>query len=266
MRQKLFFPLLILFLILIAFFAGQNFTTENSANSAKQENSTKSTSQTSNPTSPNSNSTSQTSEKTTDGVLVTKVVDGDTIEISGGQKVRYIGMDTPETVDPRKTVQCYGKEASAKNKELVEGKKVKLVKDVSETDRYGRLLRYVYLGDNFINDTLVRQGFARVATFPPDVKFQKQFQEAENYARDNNLGLWSTCSVQGATSTNYQVTLAPTSGQCTIKGNISSSGEKIYHVPGGRYYEQTTIDESKGEKWFCSESEAVSAGWRKSKV
>lgn len=78
---------------------------------------------------------------------VVRVIDGDTIEIEGGDRVRYIGIDTPETVDPRKPVQCYGQEASNKNKELVEGKTVELEKDVSETDKYGRLLRYVWLGD-----------------------------------------------------------------------------------------------------------------------
>ena len=82
---------------------------------------------------------------------VIRVVDGDTIEIEGGQKVRYIGIDTPETVDPSRPVGCYGKEASDKNKELVEGKIVRLEKDISETDRYGRLLRYIYVGDIFVN-------------------------------------------------------------------------------------------------------------------
>ena len=75
-----------------------------------------------------------------DLTLVTKVIDGDTIEIEGGMRVRYIGIDTPETVDPRKPLQCFGKEATNKNRQLVAGKKVYLEKDVSETDKYGRLL------------------------------------------------------------------------------------------------------------------------------
>lgn len=134
-----------------------------------------------------------TPEANQDEVLVKRVIDGDTIELADGRKVRYIGMDTPETVDPRQPVQCFGKEASEKNKELVEGKQVRLEKDVSETDKYGRLLRYVFIGDLFVNDYLVRQGYASVATFPPDVKYQEQFLQAQKEARENNRGLWSTC-------------------------------------------------------------------------
>lgn len=126
--------------------------------------------------------------------MVIRVVDGDTIVIDTGQKVRYIGMNSPETVDPRKPVQCFGKEASARDKELVNGKEVKLVKDVSETDKYGRLLRYVYLMDGtFVNLELVKEGFARVDTFPPDVKFSKEFVAADRAARLAQKGLWSVC-------------------------------------------------------------------------
>lgn len=128
--------------------------------------------------------------------LVTKVVDGDTVQLSTGETVRYIGIDTPETKDPRKGVQCFGKEAAVKNKELIEGKAVTLEKDVSETDRYGRLLRYVFVGDVFINDELVRQGFAHASAYPPDIKYQEQFIETEREARENNRGLWAACEAQ----------------------------------------------------------------------
>lgn len=124
---------------------------------------------------------------------VIRVVDGDTIEIETGEIVRYIGMNTPETVDPRKTVECFGKEASNKNKDLVEGKEVRLVKDVSDKDKYGRLLRYVYVGDIFINLELVKQGYAQVSTFPPDVKYKDEFLKAQREAREKNLGLWNKC-------------------------------------------------------------------------
>jgi endonuclease YncB( thermonuclease family) len=130
-------------------------------------------------------------------VRVKRVVDGDTIEIERGEKVRYIGMNTPESVKVNSPVECFGKEASAKNKELVEGKMVRLEKDVSNTDRYGRLLRFVYLEDGtFVNDELVREGYARVSTFPPDVKLAEQFKLAEREARENKRGLWAdeTCS------------------------------------------------------------------------
>lgn len=132
-------------------------------------------------------------------VIVTRVIDGDTIEVEGGRRVRYIGIDTPETVDPRRPVGCFGKEAAVENKKLVEGKKVMLVKDVSEADKFGRLLRYIYVADQdqliFVNDYLVRQGFAQASTFPPDVKFNQEFIEAEREARDNQRGLWERCNL-----------------------------------------------------------------------
>jgi len=199
-------------------------------------------------------------EVETEGILVTRVIDGDTIEIEGGQKIRYIGIDTPETVDPRTSVQCYGKEASAKNKEFVEGKRVRLEKDVSETDKYGRLLRYVFVGDVFVNETLVKEGYAFSSTYPPDIKYQDRFAKAEKAAREADRGLWGACGLIAG-----EKTTAPET-DCVIKGNISSSGEKIYHMPGQKYYNQTVISESKGERWFCTESEAQKAGWRKSKL
>jgi micrococcal nuclease len=122
---------------------------------------------------------------------VTYVVDGDTIDLSTGERVRYIGVDTPETKHPIKGVECFGQEAAGKNKELVLDKKVRLEKDVSDKDKYGRLLRYVYLDDLFVNDYLARNGFAHAATFPPDVKFSRQFLEAEREARVNGRGLFA---------------------------------------------------------------------------
>ncbi len=225
---------------------------------------------------PTSASSAVLSESVSETFKVTRVIDGDTIEIEGGKMVRYIGMDTPETVDPRRPVGCFGKEASDKNKELVEGKQVRLEKDISETDKYDRLLRYVYVGDPstslrtsiFVNDFLVRQGFAKISTYPPDVKYQDQFLEAEREAREKNLGLWSGCSISATPAATPKNSGSPqvSSGNCLIKGNISSSGEKIYHLPGQQYYNKTAIVESAGERWFCTEEEALSSGWRKSKV
>ena len=196
-------------------------------------------------------------------VKVTRVIDGDTIEIEGGQKVRYIGIDTPETVDPRKPVQCFGIEASNINKELVEGKNVRLAKDISEIDKYGRLLRYVYVDNTFVNDLLVREGYAHSSSYPPDIKYQNQLTQAEQEAQQNSRGLWSACN--STYRTPPQTVQLPPDQNCVIKGNISSSGEKIYHMPGQYYYNKTQIDESKGEKWFCAEEDAKYAGWRKSK-
>lgn len=132
---------------------------------------------------------------------VSKVIDGDTIEVLiKGQiaKIRLIGIDTPETVDPRRPVGCFGKKASSETKRLLEGKSVFLTKDVSETDKYSRLLRYVFLpiggGNNlFVNDYLIRQGFAKSLTYPPDIKYNERFLEAEREARENLRGLWEEC-------------------------------------------------------------------------
>lgn len=132
-------------------------------------------------------------------IKVSRVIDGDTIELEGGQKVRYIGIDTPETVDPRRDPQCFGKEASLRNKELVENKEIYLEKDVSETDRYGRLLRYIYLAENgiSINEQLVREGYAAASSYPPDIKYQEKLKTAEQEARNNQKGLWQegVCSI-----------------------------------------------------------------------
>lgn len=125
--------------------------------------------------------------------VVKRVIDGDTIELNDGRKVRYIGIDTPELHHPTKGVQCFGKEAMEKNKELVEGKEIKMKKDVSETDRYKRLLRYIWIGDTFVNEYLVKEGYAAQATFPPDVKYAELFGTAAEEARINNRGLWKVC-------------------------------------------------------------------------
>ena len=123
---------------------------------------------------------------------VIKVFDGDTIEIETGEKVRYIGVDAVEVYP---TPQCFSEEVLSKNKELVLGKVVRLEKDISETDKYGRLLRYIYIDGTFINNELVKNGFAKVMTVPPDIKYKDQFLESEKYARNNNLGLWSSCPI-----------------------------------------------------------------------
>jgi micrococcal nuclease len=120
-------------------------------------------------------------------VKVVRVIDGDTIEVAGGAHVRYIGMDTPETY-PK--VEFYGPEAKAKNIELVEGKLVTLEKDMSETDRYGRLLRYVYVDGVFVNGELVRLGYAEAVSYPPDTRYQWQLEQLEKEAKAAKRGIW----------------------------------------------------------------------------
>lgn len=151
-------------------------------------------------TNPSPSPTSEVKSAKVDGesaqnlFLVSKVVDGDTIQLENGRVVRYIGVDTPETKDPRTTVQCYGQKASEENKKLVEGKMVKLEKDISETDRYDRLLRYVYVDGIFVNDHLVKEGYARSSSYPPDIKYQEVFRASEEEARNMAKGLWLECA------------------------------------------------------------------------
>ncbi len=128
---------------------------------------------------------------------VVRIVDGDTIrvELGGRQEtVRYIGVDAPETNHPTIGSQPYGPEATEANRLLVEGKVVALERDRSETDRYGRLLRYVWVGDVLVNAELVRQGYARSVSYPPDTKYQGWFDALEQEAREAGRGMWAALS------------------------------------------------------------------------
>jgi len=133
-------------------------------------------------------------------VFVERVVDGDTIRLDDGRTLRYIGIDTPETVAPQKPIECFGQEASEFNRGLVEGKTVWLEKDISEVDRYGRLLRYVYLDPEAslsaqVNYRLVAEGYAYASSYPPDVKWQTLFTEAQANADLLDRGLWQKCGM-----------------------------------------------------------------------
>lgn len=173
---------------------------------------------------------------------VISVVDGDTIKISmNGKEVtlRLIGMDTPETVDPRKPVQCFGKEASNKAKELLSGKKVIIEIDPSqgELDKYGRTLAYVYRDDGlFYNKYMIEQGYAHEYTYNTQYKYQVEFKLAQKTAQSGQLGLWSPNTCNGdttSTNTTTQATPAP-----------SSSGSKFYTSSyySAKYYYPETCD------------------------
>ncbi|MBL8015420.1 MAG: thermonuclease family protein [Candidatus Doudnabacteria bacterium] len=140
---------------------------------------------------------------------VSRVVDGDTFRIQtsdGEETVRLIGVNTPETVDPRREVECYGKEASAELKNLIEGKEVYIQFDTTqgERDKYGRLLVYAWVNDEdptvsaqrFINLELIRGGFAYEYTYNTPYKYQAQFKAAQLEAQSLQLGLWGSCAVQ----------------------------------------------------------------------
>jgi len=148
---------------------------------------------------------------------IVNVIDGDTVKLESGEIVRLIGIDTPETKG-----ECFAIEATKKLEELILNKEVELEKDVSETDRYKRLLRYIRIGDSFINKILVREGFAKVATYPPDIKYKDKFIEAERAAREENKGLWGeACKVTPKPAVKSVSTTAPQATQ-------QQSGEGSY--------------------------------------
>ena len=127
---------------------------------------------------------------------VTRVVDGDTVEVDLGgseEDVRYIGVDTPETVKPDTPVQCFGPQASAFNHRLVEGRRVRLVFGEERRDVYGRLLAYVYLDGRFVNAELIRRGLARTLTIPPNDRFATRLKRLEIAAARAGRGLWGRC-------------------------------------------------------------------------
>lgn len=131
-----------------------------------------------------------------DAATVERVVDGDTIVLVGGERVRLIGVDTPETKDPRKAVQCFGVEASAHTTGLLpSGTPVRIVHDVERRDRYGRTLAYVYREADglFVNADLVANGYAQILTIPPNVAHVDEFRALQTGARDTNRGLWGSC-------------------------------------------------------------------------
>lgn len=199
-------------------------------------------------------------EKDAKQVRVTRIVDGDTLEIADGERVRLIGIDAPEKGD------CYSDEATAALTSLVLDKTLRAAKDESERDKYGRLLFYLYDGDTFVNFKLVQEGAARAYAYAPDTTHASDFASAEQSAKGAKRGVWGACSffdvLSSPASNNPVQQSAPT--ECTIKGNISSSG-KIYHLPGCGSYDKTVINTSAGERWFCNEEEAQAAGWRKAK-
>lgn len=127
---------------------------------------------------------------------VVRAVDGDTIEARIGgrlEDVRYIGVDTPETVKPGTPVQCFGHRAADFDRRLVEGRRVRLVFGVERRDIYGRLLAYVYIGHRFVNAELVRRGLARTLAIPPNTRYRALFGRLERNAARRGRGLWGVC-------------------------------------------------------------------------
>jgi len=190
------------------------------------------------------------------------VIDGDTIEVHG-QRIRLFGIDAPESAqlclaDDRHW-RC-GQQAALALDERIAGRAVVCAE--KDRDRYDRIVAVCYAGDQDLNAWLVAEGWALAYR-----RYSTDYVDEEETARAGHKGVWRGTLVppwDWRRGRRLEAT-ADQPGDCRIKGNISSKGERIYHVPSGRFYERTRIDASKGERWFCSESEAQVAGWRRSR-
>ena len=181
-----------------------------------------------------------------ESVQVVRVVDGDTLVLRSVGTVRLIGIDTPETVDPRKPVQAFGMEATAFLRQLVQGQPVRVEYDTQRFDKYGRTLAYLYLpDDSFVNLEMVRQGYAHAYLNYP-FRHMEEFRGAEREAREAGRGLWGQHSTE-------QSAVSAASVPMRVWVNTSS---RVYHCPGTRYYGNT----ARGE--YMTESEAQQSGNR----
>lgn len=198
-------------------------------------------------------------------VRVVGVSDGDSLRVSVDgvtERLRIIGIDAPEL----SSNDCYAQQSASKMQSLVQSSDVRIVADPTQADRdvYDRILRHVFTLDGTdVGHAMIVAGLAKEYTYDKAYASQAQFRDAEAVAREAGLGIWGECDIVRAEP--VPLVGGDDDGQCVIKGNINRKKEKIYHVPGQRHYDETIIDEFNGERWFCTEEEAVDAGWRKSK-
>lgn len=187
---------------------------------------------------------------------IVRVTDGDTFTVKmkdKTEKVRLLLVDTPESVKPNTPVEPYAIEASNYTKGiLTKGKKVELEFDVNERDQYGRLLAYTYVDGEMLNRLLLEKGLAQVVIFQPNVKYVDEFRSIQQKAKNKGIGIWSDGKENKTNQTSQSKCDHP-----TIKGNINSRGDKIYHTPENENYKQT-----KPEAMFCTTEEAEHAGFR----
>lgn len=210
---------------------------------------------------------------------VTHISDGDTITVSIGgkeEKVRIIGLDAPET----SPMECFGNESSAQLSFFLTGKNVTLGTDSSDDrDNFGRLLRYVFLDGRDIGAEMIREGYAASYRKYPHSRTDS-YNALEMEAKNIRAGLWASCGESRSSISLVPLSIVPAAAtskkpndleqvqaaegsSCVIKGNVNSKGEMIYHVPGCGSYKRTQIKPGEGDKWFCSEAEAKTAGFRR---
>ncbi|QYR23681.1 thermonuclease family protein [Paenibacillus sp. sptzw28] len=189
---------------------------------------------------------------------VERIVDGDTFTTNSGNKVRLIGVNTPEIKGESRQL---GLKASGYTSGKLTGKTIIMFADTGDTDKYGRLLRYVFVDgeSTMFNELLLKDGFASVMTIPPNVTYADNFAALERTARAENAGLWGKTGLTIPDNSSWKSDSA-SAVPCRkpqIKGNIRGEN-KIYHIPGTQAYAQT-----KAERMFCTEDEAKAAGFRK---
>jgi endonuclease YncB( thermonuclease family) len=192
------------------------------------------------------------------------VIDGDTIEIQG-QRIRFHGIDAPESrqtcVASGEVWRC-GQKAALALADFI-GRSPVTCRE-QDVDRYGRIVAVCYVRGEDVEAWLVVNGWALAYR-----KYSTDYVAEEQAAQAARAGIWRGEFIkpwEWRKGKRLQAATVPDSAAgCVIKGNISSSGERIYHVPGGQYYDRTKINTAKGERWFCTEEEALAAGWRRSK-
>lgn len=184
--------------------------------------------------------------------LVTNVVDGDTFDVGNcadAGRVRLILVDTPEVFGG---AECFGREASSYTSNALLGVTVRLERDVSNTDRYGRLLRYAWLGDTLFNEQIVRDGFAVLATFPPDVRYVDRIRDAQTEARNAERGLWELCGGADtpASPTSVPSTLTPPTPPTTPSTPGAPFSLPACYSPGANTCNCSDFSSHAHAQWF----------------
>ena len=205
---------------------------------------------------------------------ITKVIDGDTVTIKyqdgTTDRLRLLSINAPEKDE------CYGKESKKALEKIIKNKELRFDKDISGVDIYGRLLRYITIispdpkeDNTLLNYYLVRNGYAFHYSNPPDNRYREMLISAQREAKKDNLGMWGECDYQESkdeqdNTNEREVDSGPSDPDCIIKANISEKGYgKTYLIPGCDNYNRVIIDPKKGEAYFCTEAEAMEAGFRK---